>query len=53
MRNASGFGVGLALLGFALVASATDRGSGHFRKGEMRRVWFRGRERLPSERIQA
>ena len=36
MRNASGFGFGLALLGFALVASATDRGSGHFRKGEMR-----------------
>jgi hypothetical protein len=36
MRNTSRLGIGLALLGVALAASAADRGSGHFRKGEVR-----------------
>ena len=36
MRRASGFGVGLALLCAAIAAQAADRGSGHFRKGEVR-----------------
>lgn len=36
MRNTSGFGLGLALLCAAFAASAADRGSGHFRKGEVR-----------------
>lgn len=36
MRNTSGFGLGLALFCAALAASAADRGSGHFRKGEVR-----------------
>ncbi|QDA57258.1 hypothetical protein [Thermomonas aquatica] len=36
MRRTSGFGIGLALLGLALAANAADRGSGHFRKGEVR-----------------
>ena len=36
MRNTSGFGLGLALLCAAFAATAADRGSGHFRKGELR-----------------
>jgi len=36
MRHISGFGIGLALLCAALTATAADRGSGHFRKGEVR-----------------
>jgi hypothetical protein len=36
MRWTSGFGFGLALLCAALSAGAVDRGSGHFRKGEVR-----------------
>ena len=36
MRRMSGLGFGLALLCAALAAGAADRGSGHFRKGEVR-----------------
>lgn len=36
MRNGVHTGVGVALLCAALSASAADRGSGHFRKGEVR-----------------
>ena len=36
MRWTSGFGFGLALLCATASASAADRGSGHFRKGEVR-----------------
>ena len=36
MRNVVRTGVGVALLCAALSASAADRGSGHFRKGEVR-----------------
>lgn len=36
MRRTSDFGFGLALLCAALAANAADRGSGHFRKGEVR-----------------
>ena len=36
MRDTSGFGLGMALFCAAFAASAADRGSGHFRKGETR-----------------
>ena len=36
MRQSSGCGIGLVLLFAALTANAADRGSGHFRKGEVR-----------------
>ena len=36
MRNGLEFGIGLALLCVAFASHAADRGSGHFRKGEVR-----------------